>query len=109
MRILLDECVPARLRRAFPGHAVLTVTEAGWRGVKDGPLLRLAEERFDVLVSVDRRLAEQHRLEDFRLGFVFARVRDNRLSSFEPIFEVLREAVERAGPGETIWVGAPRR
>ena len=34
----LLECVPARLKRAFPGHAVQTVTESEWRTRKDGPL-----------------------------------------------------------------------
>ena len=28
MRILLDECLPARLRRELPGHDVLTVPRA---------------------------------------------------------------------------------
>ena len=44
MRILLDECLPARLRRDLPGHEVLTVPRAGWAGVKNGKLLRLIAE-----------------------------------------------------------------
>ncbi|SPE36884.1 hypothetical protein SBA6_600015 [Candidatus Sulfopaludibacter sp. SbA6] len=51
MRILLDECVPARLKRAFPGHAVQTVTETEWRTSKDGPLLTFAQKRFDVFYN----------------------------------------------------------
>ena len=30
MRILLDECLPARLRRELPGHEVRTVPQEGW-------------------------------------------------------------------------------
>lgn len=74
MRVLLDECVPVRLRRAFPGQAVQTVTQTGWRSSKDGPLLSFAQDRFDVFVTVDRKLETQNDLSKFRLGFVIARV-----------------------------------
>lgn len=50
MRILLDENVDRRLKQDFAeGHEVSTVAEAGWAGKNNGELLRLAEERFDVL------------------------------------------------------------
>jgi predicted nuclease of predicted toxin-antitoxin system len=34
MRLLLDECIPARLRKAIASHQVSTVPEEGWSGVK---------------------------------------------------------------------------
>ena len=52
MRLLLDECVPRRLRRELHGHEVKTVQEAGWAGVKNGTLLRAANGSFDALLSV---------------------------------------------------------
>ena len=55
MRVLLDECVPRALRNDIPGHEVRTVAEAGWAGVKNGELLRLAAAAFDVLITVDRK------------------------------------------------------
>jgi predicted nuclease of predicted toxin-antitoxin system len=62
VRILLDECVPSRLKAAFPGQAVQTVTEAGWRTSKDRPLLLFAQERFDLLVTIDRKLEREYDL-----------------------------------------------
>lgn len=59
MRLLLDECVPARLRKALPSHHVSTVPEQGWSGVKNGKLLLLAAEKFDVLITVDKNLPYQ--------------------------------------------------
>ena len=59
MRVLLDECVPRTLREQLPGHEVKTVAQSGWTGVKNGELLRLAAERFDVLLTVDRNLEYQ--------------------------------------------------
>jgi len=53
MRLLLDECVPARLRRALPSHDVSTVVVEGWSGVKNGKLLALAAQRFDAFITVD--------------------------------------------------------
>ena len=41
MRILLDECVPRKLRQELPGHDVRTVPGMGWAGKRNGELLAL--------------------------------------------------------------------
>ena len=58
MRVLLDECLPARLRRDLPSHEVTTVPQAGWAGIKNGKLLRLIAEsgQFDVFLTMDKRI-----------------------------------------------------
>ena len=56
MRLLLDECVPARLRRARPLHRVSTVVIQGWSGIKNGKLLAMAPASFDAFVTVGRNL-----------------------------------------------------
>jgi predicted nuclease of predicted toxin-antitoxin system len=105
VRILLDECLPARLKRLVPGHSVQTVSERGWRSVKDDVLLSLAVNVFDVFVTVDQRIAVQHDLTQFRLGFVIVSVVSNRIESFLPLEAQLNHAVERVRPGEVIRVG----
>ena len=63
MRILHDECVPRPIRRELPGHEVRTVGDMGWTGKKNGDLLALiAEERFDVFITVDQNLPYQQNL-----------------------------------------------
>jgi len=52
MKLLLDECTPARLRFDFPGHQVFTIEQAGFKGLKNGTLLRKASREFDVLITV---------------------------------------------------------
>lgn len=42
MRVLLDECLPRRLKAHLAGHQAITVPEAGWAGKKNGDLLRAA-------------------------------------------------------------------
>jgi predicted nuclease of predicted toxin-antitoxin system len=36
MKLLLDECVPRRLKRDFTGHNVSTIEEAGFKGLRNG-------------------------------------------------------------------------
>ena len=84
----------ADVRAAFPGHSVSTVTEAGWRGSNDGSLLGLAERRFDVFVTIDRKFEHQFDLHEFALGFIIVRVTSNTLAAYVPGFERLRRAAE---------------
>ncbi len=107
MRILLDECVHAGVKAAFPGHAVKTVAESGWRSFKDSPLLASAEGQFDVFVTIDRNLEYQHNLKPLKIGFVVARVPSNEIASYLPIFAALQYAAECVEQGEVIHVVHP--
>ncbi len=51
MRLLLDECLPARLRHDLPGHEVQTVPGMGWAGIKNGKLLRLIADSANLMSS----------------------------------------------------------
>jgi hypothetical protein len=74
MKVLLDECLPRRLKIDLPGHTVFTVLDTGWSGTKDGPLLRLAERAaFEAFVSVDASLAFPQNLRSVVLRFVVLR------------------------------------
>ncbi|MDT7604293.1 MAG: hypothetical protein QOF61_2290, partial [Acidobacteriota bacterium] len=78
MRVLLDECVPRKLRRELPEHEVLTVTERGWSGVKNGKLLALAESEFDVFLTVDQNLKFQQNLQAFSISIILLIAKNNR-------------------------------
>ena len=54
MRVLLDECLPRKLKRSLPGHEVWTTGDKGWAGKRNGELLGLAQLEFDALLTVDR-------------------------------------------------------
>ena len=43
-------------------HTVITVQEKGWAGMKNGELLRSAENEFDVWVTADRNIEYQQNL-----------------------------------------------
>ena len=94
-RILLDECVDWRLARHLQPHAVMTVAKAGWAGVKHGRLLREAEARFDVFITVDRNLSFQQRLIDADLAVVVLHAPTNRLQDLLPLVPDLLKAIVR--------------
>jgi predicted nuclease of predicted toxin-antitoxin system len=104
MRILLDECVNPRLKEAFPAHDVSTTHEMGWNNSKDSTLLRLAQESFDVFVTIDRNLEFQQNLARINLAIVVVETLDNQMDSYRPLFAQLREAVQDTKPGSVAHV-----
>ncbi|SPE36885.1 hypothetical protein SBA6_600016 [Candidatus Sulfopaludibacter sp. SbA6] len=58
-------------------------------------------------ITVDRKLETENDLTQFRLGFIIARVPNNRLDGFEPIFEQLKTAAEELHAGQVIHVVSP--
>ncbi|HEY0544754.1 MAG TPA: DUF5615 family PIN-like protein [Pyrinomonadaceae bacterium] len=105
MKVLLDECVPRKLRRELSQHEVLTVTERGWSGVKNGELLALAEAEFDVFLTVDQNLKYQQNLKAFNIGVILLVARNNRLKTLLPLMPEAREALENLKSGDFIRVG----
>ncbi|MCC7486359.1 MAG: DUF5615 family PIN-like protein [Burkholderiales bacterium] len=99
MRVLLDECFPRALRRELPDHEVRTVKEAGWAGVKNGELLRLAAGRFDVLLTVDRNLEYQQNFSGVTLAVIVIVAPSNDVDVLRPLMSAVREALPNALPG----------
>jgi predicted nuclease of predicted toxin-antitoxin system len=81
MRVLLDECVPARLRREFVGHEIQTVPRAGWAGIKNGRLLQLVAEsgNFDVFLTMDKHLTSQQKISSLPFAVVVLRAKSNSI------------------------------
>ncbi len=71
MRILLDECLPARLGRELVGHEVSTAPKMGWAGLKNGVLLtRAVTAGFEVFLTVDKNLPKQQKLAAYAIAVV---------------------------------------
>jgi hypothetical protein len=106
MRVLLDESVPRGLTTELPGHLVRTVQQVGWGGKKNGELLRLAADQFDVFVTVDRRLPSQQNLDDSRLSVVVLLARSNDIADLRPIMSKLRSSLDHIQSGQLLWLEA---
>ena len=101
MRILLDECLPRRLRAHFPAAFVVkTVQELGWSGKRNGELMRLAEPEFDVFVTMDRGIEYQQNLVRFNLAVILLRAVSNRFVDLLPLVPELMRALQSAAPGQ---------
>ena len=79
----------------------------GWGGITNGKLLALAQQNFDVFVTVDQNLEYQQNLTQFSLGLVVVTVPDNNIKYFSPIFPDLLKAVEAVGSGKVIHIISP--
>ena len=93
MRLLLDECIPVRLRKALPLHAVTTVGQAGWSGVKNGKLLALAASSFDAFVTVDKNLPYQQSAANLPIAVLVLDAVSNELPSLMPLVPALERAL----------------
>jgi hypothetical protein len=92
--------VPSRLADELQGHEVNTAPEMGWADLDDGPLLDVMAERFDVLVTVDKSLPKQQRIDNRPLAVVVLRAKTNRLVDLLPFAPKLRAALENARPSQ---------
>lgn len=104
MRLLLDESVPSRLRRSLPDHAVRTVVEMGWSGVKNGKLLELAADEFDALITVDKNLPYQQNLAALPVAIVVLDAASNELPALLPLVPQLLRALSSLKPRTCIHV-----
>ena len=93
MKLLLDECIDRRLAKEIEGHEVVTVPQAGWAGIQNGELLRLAQAQFDVFVTVDRNLSFQQHLPQFTIAVIVLQAPTNRLKDLRPLIPQLQHMV----------------
>ncbi|MFN7920783.1 MAG: hypothetical protein U0Q16_11835 [Bryobacteraceae bacterium] len=71
MKVLIDEDLDHRLRRRLDPHEVFTVQYLGWSGLKNGELLRVAEQYgIDVFVTGDQELQYQQNLRERQMAIV---------------------------------------
>jgi len=106
-RVLLDENLPRKLRRELPEFTVRTVQEEGWTSYANGELLGRAQERFDVLLTADRRLQFQQNLARFEIGVVVILTVSLRYRTIRLAMEQIRAAVATVKPGELLQVQVP--
>ncbi len=104
MRVLLDECVPRKLRRDLPAHDTRTVAEMRWSGTKNGPLLWRAAQEFDVFVTVDQGIEYQQNLVGVDLAVVVMVAASNDIDDLRPLMSRVRDAVGQAASGRVVRV-----
>jgi len=104
IRLVLDECVPVRLRRAFVSHEVSTVVLEGWAGAKNGQLLALAAQRFDALITVDKNLPYQQNTTSLPLAVLVLDTVSNELPYLLPLVPAVERELAQLVRGRYVLI-----
>lgn len=97
MKILLDESAPRLIKTSLPEFSISTVQEMGWAGLRNGELLALAEEQFDVFITADRQLRYQQNLTERRLSVIV--LPSNQVPAVIALLPSIRHAINGIQPG----------
>ena len=98
MRILLDESVPYRLGPMLLGHTSTSVQRRGWTSIKNGKLLAMAADEFDVLLTADKGMAYQQNLTTLPVAILIVLARSNRMEHLGPAFPSILQALDTLQP-----------
>jgi predicted nuclease of predicted toxin-antitoxin system len=104
MRILIDECLNWRLGRALTGHYCVSVQKMGWSGLRNGRLLALAQEQFDVFLTGDRNLSFQQNTLEFRIAVVVLAAGSTQLHRTLPLMPKVLALLPALQPGQVVTV-----
>jgi predicted nuclease of predicted toxin-antitoxin system len=105
VKVLLDACVPLRLRKRLTEFDVETAQHANLDKLPDGDLLMAIEGRYDVLVTRDRNLTLQQKIAGRSIAVVVLRSLDQSPAAFDALVPELKIAIGTAAPGTVTLVG----
>jgi len=103
-RILLDECLPVKLKYRFqeiaPDFWVSTVTGKGWTGIKNGKLLEIAQKEFEIFVTIDQSLSYQQKLSKYSIAVIALKAKSNRYNDLLEFIQPASEVIKTAEAGK---------
>jgi predicted nuclease of predicted toxin-antitoxin system len=105
MKILLDECLPLDFRHSFPNHDAHTVQWAGYKGKKNGELLRAAElDGYDVLLTVDQGIPRQQLTAGRKLSIIVLLAPTNQIGDLLCLVDSILQSLETILPGQIVTI-----
>jgi hypothetical protein len=81
-----------------------TVQEAGFAGKRNGELLALAEQAFDLFLTLDKNLRYQQNLEGRKIAILIVQAKSNRIADVRPYVPACLVAVQTIHPGQIVEV-----
>lgn len=106
MSVLLDECVPRKLKNYLAGHDCQTVPEAGFAGRKNGESLSFAERvGFEGFLTIDQGFEYEQNLLGRRIAIVIVRVRTSRMADLLPLVPDILRSLVSLRSGQLVRVG----
>ena len=92
--------MPQPLRRRLAEFEISTAQEMGWGRVKNGDLLKLAEDKFDVFLTSDQQLKYQQNLKGRKLAILV--LSTNRWPQVKARTQEIIAAVLALKPGDYV-------
>ena len=106
MKLLLDECVPRKLKNHLPGVDCQTVPEAGLAGKKNGDLLSSAEQAgFQAFLTLDQGIEYEQNLQHRTIGVVVILAKSSQLGDLLPHVPNIVEVLSSIQGGQLVKVG----
>ena len=90
------------LKQRLPQLDISTVQEMGWAGLRNGELLRRAEEHFDVFITADQNLRYQQNLSGRKLAILV--LPSNQVPLVARLVPVIETLLTTIQPGTVVVV-----
>lgn len=106
MKLLLDECLPRKLKIYFEteGFQCKTVREAGLASKENGGLLAAAEGLYDVLLTIDQNMRHQQNMAGRSLAILVFAAKSNDIDDLQPLVANAVAALAQIQPGQIVEV-----
>ena len=108
MLVLFDQATPVPLRSFLREHKVETAYQRGWDKLKNGDLLKAAQEAgFEVLVTPDKNIRYQQNLTNYTIAIIV--LGNPQWPALRHYVDRVVAAVNTAKPGSYCEVEIPER
>ena len=92
------------LKSLLEATEVKTARDVGWQTLENGALLEKANDRFDVLLTMDKAMPSQQVLEKFDVGVVLIKARSNRIADLTDLKAKIQAAIKHCARGSATVV-----
>ncbi|CAN5483032.1 hypothetical protein BH11BAC1_BH11BAC1_09200 [soil metagenome] len=101
MKILLDECLPRRIKLSLANYETKTVAEMGWNSLRNGQLMKVAiEQGFGILLTIDKNLEFQQNLKAYQISVVIFDVPKSKIEFILPLIPKFNEMLSSFEKGK---------
>lgn len=93
MKLLLDECLPRKLKGGLLDHEAKTIPEMGWAGIENGELLPLIASKFDAFITIDSNMRYQQNMSGRSFALMVLKAHDNTIETLLPLMPQVSAAL----------------
>ena len=105
MKILLDENIDVNFRHLLIWHDVFTVDFMGWKGIRNGDLLRAAiQDKFDAVLTMDKTIPKEQYLQQFDIILAILSPAKNTPNYIKELAPIILDKLPTAKKGKAVII-----